>query len=276
VARYEQNNSAVTYTGTWDPNSGGFNSGASATLAMDAGDQAVFAFTGTAVNWIGYRDQWSGIAQVYLDGVLKGTIDTYSATALAQTTVYSITGLNNASHTLSLVVSGTRSASSQGDWVWVDAFDVTVPATTNSSTATAASSPVVAPATSTPIRVEQNGSAVTYTRGTWFPKSYAWASGGSIAMAADANARATVTFTGTAVKWIGYRDQWSGNARVYVDGILMTTVDTYASPAQTQATLYSATGLARGVHSLAIEVAATHDAGSGGNWVWVDAFDVTP
>ena len=95
-------------------------------------------------------------------------------------------------------------------------------------------------------------------------------------MSMDTNARATVTFTGTGVKWIGYRDEWSGNARVYIDGILKATIDTYASPSQGQTVLYTATGLASGAHSLAIEVAGTHDAVSKGSWVWVDAFDVTP
>ena len=100
VVRYEQNNPAVKYTGTWYPNSGGFNSGGSATMAMDAGSRANFTFTGTGVKWIGYRDQWSGIAQVYLDGVLKGTIDTYSASAQAQAAEYSVSGLSNAAHSL--------------------------------------------------------------------------------------------------------------------------------------------------------------------------------
>jgi hypothetical protein len=92
----------------------------------------------------------------------------------------------------------------------------------------------------------------------------------------DANARSTVTFTGTGVKWIGYRDEWSGIARVYVDGVLNATIDTYASPSQGQAVLYTATGLVSGVHSLAIEVAGAHSAASAGSWVWVDAFDITP
>lgn len=92
----------------------------------------------------------------------------------------------------------------------------------------------------------------------------------------DASARATLTFTGTSVKWIGYRDQWSGIARVYVDGLLTATIDTYACPSQGQAVLYTATGLASGVHSLAIEVAGSHGAASAGSWVWVDAFDVMP
>jgi len=272
VVRYEQNNAAVQLTGTWFPNSGGFNSGSSAVLATDHGSQATFTFTGTGVNWIGYRDQWSGIAQVYLDGALKGTIDTYSANALAQTVVYSVSGLSNASHNLTIVAAGTRDAKSGGAWVWVDAFDVSVPSTTTTSSP----APAVSTPPSTPIRIEQNASAVVYTGGTWFTNTTAPCSGGSCVLSMDTNARATVTFTGTGVKWIAYRDQWSGIARVYVDGVLTATVDTYASPAQGQAVLYTAAGLASGVHSLAIEVAGTHDAVSQGSWVWVDAFDITP
>jgi hypothetical protein len=125
VVRYEQNNPAVQYTGTWYPNSGAFNSGGSATLAMDAGSEAKFTFTGTGVTWIGYRDQWSGLAKVYLDGVLKATIDTYSATAQAQAPEYSVSGLSDGAHRLTIVVTGQRDSESNGDWVWVDAFDVT-------------------------------------------------------------------------------------------------------------------------------------------------------
>ncbi len=47
---------------------------------MIQGCQATFTFTGTTVSWIGYRDQWSGIALVYVDGVLNATLDTYAAT----------------------------------------------------------------------------------------------------------------------------------------------------------------------------------------------------
>jgi len=271
VVRYEQNNPAVVYTGTWDPNSGAFNSGGSATLAMDEGSQAKFTFTGTGVKWIGYRDQWSGIAQVYLDGVLKATIDTYSANAQAQAAEYSASGLSNAAHSLTIEVTGQHDSKSSGAWVWVDAFDVT----TVSSTST--SSPPTPPSSSaTPTRIEQNSSAVVYTGGTWFPKTYAWASGGTIVMCMDTNARATLTFTCTAVSWIGYRDQWSGIAQVYVDGVIQGTIDTYATSAQTQAAVYTASGLTEGTHTLAIEVTGTHNAVSGGSWVWVDAFLVTP
>jgi len=139
VVRYEQDNPAVQLTGNWLPNSGGFNSGGSAILAMDQGSRASFNFTGTGVQWIGFRDAWSGIAQVYLDGALQGTIDTYSAGQQAQAVVYSISGLGNASHNLTLVVAGTRNANSGGSWIWVDAFDVSV-----ASAATTTAAPPVA------------------------------------------------------------------------------------------------------------------------------------
>jgi hypothetical protein len=133
TVRYEQNNPAVQFTGTWFPNSGAFNSGGSAVLAMDQGSQATFTFTGTGVKWIGYGDPWSGIAQVYLDGALKGTIDTYSAGTQAQAVLFSSGGLSNASHKLTIVVTGTHDASSAGAWVWVDAFDVSSPPTAATS-----------------------------------------------------------------------------------------------------------------------------------------------
>jgi len=140
VVRYEQNNPAVQLTGNWLPNSGAFNSGGSAILAMDQGSQARFTFTGTGVQWIGFRDAWSGIAQVYLDGVLQGIIDTYSAGQQAQAVVYSLSGLGNVSHNLTIVAAGTHNANSGGAWIWVDAFDVS----TASTTTTTAAPPVVA------------------------------------------------------------------------------------------------------------------------------------
>ena len=125
VAVYQQNSSAVQYSGTWYPNSGAFNNGGSAAMAMDAGSQAKITFTGTAVKWIGFSDPWSGIAQVYLDGALVKTVDTYAATQAAQATQYSVSGLSNGTHTLTITATGTHSAQSAGAWVWVDAFDVT-------------------------------------------------------------------------------------------------------------------------------------------------------
>ena len=113
------------WSGTWFVNNDSLHSGGSAALAMDAGSKATFAFTGTSVTWKGYRDEWSGIAKVYVDGVLKTTIDTYASPSKAQTPIYSITGLTRASHTLTIEVTQTNNSSSGGAWVWIDAFEIT-------------------------------------------------------------------------------------------------------------------------------------------------------
>ena len=54
-------------------------------------------------------------------------------------------------------------------------------------------------------------------------------------LATDAGFRITLNFKGTGVSWIGYRDEWSGMARVYVDGAAKTTVDNYQSPSVARA-----------------------------------------
>jgi len=92
---------------------------------MDTGSKAKLTFTGTGVKWIGYRDQWSGIAAVYVDGVLSATIDTYSPNAQSQVVNYSISSLTNSTHTIAIRVRGAQDANSAGAWVWVNAFDVT-------------------------------------------------------------------------------------------------------------------------------------------------------
>jgi hypothetical protein len=95
----------------------------------------------------------------------------------------------------------------------------------------------------------------------------------SAALAIDAGSRATFTFTGTAVKWIGYRDASSGIANVYIDGTLKAQIDTYSATDQAQAVDYSITGLNSGTHTVTIEVAGTKNPSAQSAWVWVDAFD---
>ena len=92
-------------------------------LALSAAARATFEFNGTAASWIGYRDAWSGIANVYEDGVLKGQVDTYSANDQAKVVNYTITGLSSGAHTITIEVTGTKGGAAQSTWVWVDAFD---------------------------------------------------------------------------------------------------------------------------------------------------------
>jgi hypothetical protein len=100
------------------------HSGGSAALSKEAGAQMGFTFTGTAVSWIAYRDAWSGIADVYVDGVFQGRVDTYAASAQAQAVMYTVSGLPPGRHELVIEVTGHKNRQSGGRWIWVDAFEI--------------------------------------------------------------------------------------------------------------------------------------------------------
>ena len=261
----------MTWIGTWFPHRSLYHSDRRATQAVNAGSKATFSFNGNAVTWIGYKDEWSGIAYVYVDGLLRATVDTYASPYQKQAVVYTVSGLVSGPHVISVEVSGQRNPNSGGNWVWVDAFDTFgSPQPSPSPTPTPTPTPTPGPG-----RYEENNPAVSWV-GTWFPHDSAYHSGNRATQAMDVGSSATFTFTGSTVSWIGYRDEWSGIARVYLDGVLKATIDTYASPYQAKAVVYSLTGVGQGTHKLSIWVTGTRAAPSQGNWIWVDAFDVTP
>ena len=260
TTRVEENDPSVVYSGNWYTNSSSANSGGGAVLTNALDARASITFKGTGISWVGVVDPWSGFARVYLDGVLN-TVDTYGSETKYQKVLFTARGLAPGLHTLSIEVMHTRDVNGSGSWVWIDGFDVE-----NGSG--------VSGGTSAPTgRMEQNGAAVTYN-GTWYLNTNPTQSGGTAVLATDAGSRATVTFTGTGVKWITYRDAWSGIAKVYVDGALTKTVDMYFASDQARTEGFFVTGLTAGTHTLTIEVTGTKSAESRGSWIWVDAFDV--
>jgi hypothetical protein len=260
TTRVEENDPSIVYTGNWYTNGSSANSGGRAVLTNDQNARAAIIFNGTGISWIGVSDPWSGFARVYLDGVLN-TIDTYASATTYQKVLFTARGLAPGPHALSIEVSHSRDASGNGSWVWLDAFDI--------ENGSAVSGGISAPAG----RAEQNAPAVSYT-GTWYLNSNPAQSGGTAVLAMDVGSRATIAFTGTGIRWVAYRDAWSGIANVYLDGALAATVDNYSAGDFPQSDGFTIVGLAPGPHTLTIEVTGTHSANSRGSWIWVDAFDV--
>ncbi len=264
-SRIEDTDPSVTYYGTWSINLNLNHSGGTAHLSTYPGATATVPFTGTGIHWIGYQDQWSGIASIFLDGDFLQTVDTYAPSAQFQSLLYSIEGLPLGPHQLTIMALGVHDAAAAESWVWVDAFDVV-----NGTSGTASGDPWT-----TSTRSEETAPAVVLT-GTWYSDSSPAFSGGAAVLSEEAGARATFSFTGTRVRWIGYRDEYCGIGRVYLDGSLVAVYDTYASPAQAQAVMFRTGALASGPHTLAVEATHTHLASATEKWVWVDAFDVVP
>src|SRR5205823_1120360 len=134
----EQTDAAVKLTGTWSSQTKSVHSGGSAALAMGSDADATVTFSGTGITWRGVADPWAGQADVYVDGTLKGMIDTYSATERDQAALYTVSGLPSGTHTLRIHVRGTLNVSATQGWVWVDSFDI-VAATATSVPPTATS-----------------------------------------------------------------------------------------------------------------------------------------
>ena len=111
----------VDYTGSswsWggDHNPGDLDN--SVHQAGNNGDSFSVKFTGTGISWIAEKNSNEGTAEVYLDGVDKGSYNAYSASLQLQQPIYNVSGLTNTTHTLQVVKTG-------GSSMQVDAINVT-------------------------------------------------------------------------------------------------------------------------------------------------------
>jgi hypothetical protein len=257
--RIEQDDPAIAYSGNWWSNSSNSHSGGQATLTNTRGARATITFTGTGITWLGVKDGWAGLANVYLDGKMQ-VVDTYGPGGYQQA-LFSARGLSSGTHTLSIEVTHERNARTEGSWVWIDALVIE-----NGEAVPGGVSATVG-------RIEENHAALVYA-GRWFSNGSGVHSGGAAALAMDAGARVTVAFNGTGVRWVAYRDEWSGMAKVYLDGVPKGTIDTYLAPSRAQMTPYSIGDLAPGPHTLTIEATGTRHESSRGSWIWIDSFDI--
>ena len=124
-------------------------------------------------------------------------------------------------------------------------------------------------------RQEETSAAASYSAG-WNQSNQGWFawSGGSAVQSSLPGARATFSFTGSSVTWIGYRSGNSGIARVSLDGALVATVDLFARTDEVRAPIYTVKGLAHANHTLVIEVTGMKNVEAVSNLIQVDAFDV--
>jgi spore germination protein YaaH len=105
-------------------------------------------------------------------------------------------------------------------------------------------------------RVVQETDATIRYSGTWRTARPTGASGGATRFATARGATATLTFTGRAAAWVaplGYR---KGKAKVFIDGVLVATVD-LRSAAKARILVFSRTWSTVGTHTLRIKVLGT-------------------
>jgi beta-galactosidase GanA len=125
---YDDSSSGLIYKGNWthaaNQNYTVGDDKGTESFSNTAGDSVSLSFSGTAVRWVTSKDTNHGIADVYLDGTLVGSIDTYAPGKQYQTVLYDVYGLPAGSHTLTVTVSGRQNPSASGSFISIDAFDL--------------------------------------------------------------------------------------------------------------------------------------------------------
>lgn len=115
----QQNAGSIVYAGSWSTVSLGTASGGSYTKATSKTASATWTFRGTSVK-LGYIAQKAaGKGKVYIDGVLKATVDMYSSTSTKRT--YTIT-VPSGVHTFKIVPAGLKSPAATSTAVNIDSL----------------------------------------------------------------------------------------------------------------------------------------------------------
>lgn len=112
----------ITYN-TWYGGSSTSSSGGNYRTSPTANASCTFSFVGSGVDWVTASGTGWGKAEVYIDGVDKGTVDLYSSTQHWQL-VKAYSGLAAGPHVIKVKALGTKNTASTSAKVVVDAFIV--------------------------------------------------------------------------------------------------------------------------------------------------------
>jgi hypothetical protein len=120
------------------------------------------------------------------------------------------------------------------------------------------------------VSIVQETSPLPRWTGTWGMRTHDSYLGDHARSSLTSGASTTLTFRGSGIAWIGAVGPKRGKARVYLDGVLVRVVDTYASSFRGGRALFARSWSSEGEHTIRIVNAGT----SGRPAVALDAFAV--
>lgn len=123
ASKVDDRASSLNYSGSWAQSShAGYDAG-TATYSNTANDFVEYSFDGRSVKFNTIQNTDGGKADVYVDGVLKTTIDNYGSVPRFNWVSYSVEELSPGAHTLKIVVRSDKNVASSNNYVVVDAFE---------------------------------------------------------------------------------------------------------------------------------------------------------
>lgn len=136
LVTWNDNNAAITYTGTWYPDTNASYYSGDSTCSNVANSFFQFTFNGTGARLYAAKDGSSGKADIYVDGAFNTTVDFYNAARVYQQLICDTGTLSNGSHTLKLINNGQKNAASNNYWLSLDKVEIMSGASTPSPTPT--------------------------------------------------------------------------------------------------------------------------------------------
>lgn len=115
---------AVTYTGTWSPytNTPSLDVMGTRHVGRAASSTATIPFTGGRAWMIGSTGPSLGTFEVYVDGVLRDTVDPYTSSVVQAVVLFDTEVLPAGEHTVRIVQTGTKNPASSGINIGFDAL----------------------------------------------------------------------------------------------------------------------------------------------------------
>lgn len=227
ISRTENNNVAISYSGSWSSWSVTQASAGNVNRSATAGNTAAFTFTGewVGVGFIGGTN--AGKVEIFLDSISQGIYDLYR-NGFDPVSLY-FSNLTNTSHTISIMVLADHNPLSSDNRVQLDYFDYW-------------------DGVALPEGVFEQDSSRVFLSGGWGNENNAAASGGSYMNALLATA--WFPFTGDSVTFQAIAFSSGGSVGVFVDGQRVTNLNLYNNA--TAARTISLAGLGAGAHVLQV------------------------
>jgi hypothetical protein len=247
---YDDKNAALNYSGTWGDMADSMAYNGSFKRSTVVGSSVTMNFTGQSFSILYTANSTFGKLDVFVDGALVGTIDQYAASREMQKKWNLPIALTVGTHSLKLVHKGLDRASV--DAVTVSSSSVSATATSIVASPQPTATAIIQPTATQPSQATtyDDKNAVFIYSGTWNDVADAGAYSGSFKKSIAPGQSVSMTFSGRSFSVLYTKNSAFTKMDVFVDGVLVGTIDQYSATRQLQQKWDLPIALASGTHTL--------------------------
>jgi photosystem II stability/assembly factor-like uncharacterized protein len=124
IVRYEDKRDAIHYAGKWNIEKGEKYSSGSISYTDSTKAKAILNFFGTGIRWIGTKSNNLGIAKVFIDDELIGSIDQFDLERKTLVNLFEVNDLTFGPHKIIIQAENRKNKNSNGTRIEIDCFDI--------------------------------------------------------------------------------------------------------------------------------------------------------